>query len=141
MYPSEQNKELRREIQTLKDKVVNLELMLKTKRQRQVFVNELVQLRKEGLHNRNACENEINNANAHPTYVAFERQWHQHIVNVMQQYGCTASEISRVSDLTESEIKAAAPRGPHPYGQRWLIGLMELRVQRLQQLIDKHNLD
>jgi hypothetical protein len=68
----------------------------------------------------------------------------------MQQFGCSSNDISRVSDLTEQEIMAHAPQEPktipvqsesHILNQRWMMGLIELRVQRLQKIINKYQPD
>jgi hypothetical protein len=145
-----ENNGLLMRVAALEQELQDAKLSLKTEQQRRDFVNALVDIKKEGLHNRNMFGNESKNPNALPAYRAFEQRWHQQIRGTMEQFGCPSSDISRVSDLTENEIMAHAPQEPkvihvqsesYEYNRRWLIGLLELRVQRLQEIIDKYNPD
>jgi hypothetical protein len=132
------------------ERIRELEVAQKTTQERRDFVKSLVGLRTEGLHAGNAFNNESRNPNALPVYRDWEKGWHERIRATMEQFGCPSNDISRVSDLTEREIMAHAPQEPKIiqvqaespiYNQRWLMGLIELRVQRLQEIIDKYNPD
>jgi hypothetical protein len=108
---------------------------------RREFVDDLVALRREGLYKRNGFESTIMYPNTLQMHKRFEDDWHRRIRARMEEYGCTANDLSRVSELTYNEVLVHAPSQHYGAQNEWLLGLLELRVKRLQELINKYNPD
>ena len=95
--------------------------------------DELTELRAAGLHSiRNEFES---NPEKMSLYLERERAWSAKVKDTMVRLGCTTAEISRVMDITHSEIGRAAAGADYGPEGNWLIGLMEVRLSRLWEVI------
>ncbi len=101
------------------------------------IADELTKLRAEGLHSiRNEFEANPQNLRV---YLLRETEWSARIKETMARLGCTTLEISKVMDLTNSEIGRAAAGANYGPDGNWLIGLMEMRLSRLLEVIAAHS--
>lgn len=97
------------------------------------MVKELSELRSYGLHHiRNEFETHSDQL---PAYIDREAEWRVQVEEAMKRHGCSTDEISRVMDISNSEIGRSAVGANYGPQGNWLIGLMEMRLKRLADVI------
>jgi hypothetical protein len=91
-------------------------------------------MRAKGLH---SIRNELEQ---HPEdfekYRAREEAWRVEVEGVMRRGGCSERQISRFRDVTNSEIGQGAAGADYGPEVNWLLGLMEVRLARLWEVIE-----
>jgi hypothetical protein len=116
-----------------------LQNRLRTKRKNVLLAHKLVELRTYGLHQ---IRNEYEADAAHiKQYLKREQEWREKVEAEMRSGGCSEAEICSFSDITTSEIDSRGEDAVRRFGAQggWLIGLMEIRLQRLANIVDRYS--
>jgi hypothetical protein len=105
----------------------------------QRVAKRLSELRTRGIHSiRNEFEAKPLQVSV---YIQREAEWMRDIKEAMRQCECLEWEVSRVEDISNSEIGMAAVGADYGPDGNWLIGLMEMRLRRLAEIIDRYSKD